>query len=199
MLIPFGGNPLSIQRSGASCFTRRILCAQTTGPADCGASATRRHSRILPSRTTNVVRAVIPVPVPQVPGPGRSVRRNTAVVKPADEEVRSRRAPHGSASLKRRASRARAQDDRRGAVGHDAREREELGRAAHVAGAQRVGPVADHGCRRDGLLVSPNSSSSPPQPRQGRRARSGRPRTHGAHAPIILHPSSVRGDRRGRV
>ena len=57
---------------------------------------TRRHWTILPSRITNEVFAVSPVPGPQSPGPGRSVRRKVAVVNSPAVSARTRRAPQGA-------------------------------------------------------------------------------------------------------
>src|SRR6476661_1521126 len=65
---------------------------------------TRSHWKILPSPTTNEVLATPPTPAPHTPGPGRSVSLNVAVVNSPAESARTRRAPQGSDSLKRRAS-----------------------------------------------------------------------------------------------
>src|SRR3954452_23891074 len=68
------------------------------------AAPPRRHWTILPSRITNEVLATPPTPGPHTPGPGRSVSLNVAVVNEPAESARTRRAPQGSDSLKRRAS-----------------------------------------------------------------------------------------------
>src|SRR5207249_6092067 len=65
---------------------------------------TRRHWAIFPSRITNEVLAMPPVPGPQAPGPGRSVRRKVAVVNWPAVSARTRSAPQGSDSLNRRES-----------------------------------------------------------------------------------------------
>ena len=79
--------------------------------------------------------------------------------------------------------RARAQHDRRGPVRDDARQREEPRRAAHVARAQRVGPVADHRARRRlaGRSLRRAAVSRRRRARTPRRSARARAR----HAPII--------------
>ena len=118
-----------------------------------------------------MVRAVRPVPSPHDPGPGRSVRRNVAVVKRPEELVLNRRAPHGSDLLNRRASAAGVQHDRRSPVRDHARQREEGRRSSHVALAERVGPGPDH---LRGLALGRSSPASPFRRAVGASAATGR-------------------------
>ena len=167
-----------------------MRCGQTVRP---GASPppvpTRRHSTILPSRITNEVFAASPVPGPQMPGPGRSVRRKVAVVNWPWVSARTRRAPQGSDSLKRRASsRSRMLDQQRAVLGH-AGDREVAGGGVHVAAPKRRHPGVDHadvpriGVAGDLRLTDPlvELPSSSPAPRERDRDRDARQQCAWSH------------------
>src|SRR4051812_31567140 len=75
-----------------------------TGAAGVDAFGRRRHSRILPPLTTNLVRAARPVPSPHRPPRGRSGGGTGAVVNRPAVLVEISFAPHGRPALNRRTS-----------------------------------------------------------------------------------------------
>ena len=145
---------------------------QLSGPAGVASGAgstTLRHCTMRWRRIRKAVLASPPTPAPQRPGPGRSVRR-----KSRDHErarvlgVQDLRAA-GQGAVEEAHVVAAREPDRRGAVRHDARDREVAApRARRGRGGERVGPAADDGHVGGGSRLARRRG-------RGRRGRRGGP------------------------